>query len=82
MCRKSGICGGWGHSVNYLRGKGYYDQFRVIRHVVGQQCLQAIDLMIDSKGKEKRRASKLLRRMIRFLASRDVARKKIPLLCG
>jgi hypothetical protein len=82
MCRRSGICGGWSARVNVLRAKGYYNEFRVIRHAIGKQCLEAIDLMIDAKGQEKRKLSKLLMRMIRFLASRDVAHKKLPLLWG
>lgn len=82
MCRRSGICAGWTVRVNDLRQKGYYDQFRVIRHAVAEQCLLAIDLMIDAKGKTKRKMSRLLRRMIRVLASRNVGNKKIPLLWG
>ena len=83
MARRTGVCQGWKVEVARLNSTGFFnDGFRSIRHAIAKQCLQTIDLFTNAKGREKKRLRNLLRRMVAFVCSRNIARKKIPLLWG
>ncbi len=81
--RKSGICEGWRREVRRLNEKGWFGVFRVIRQAIAKQCLELIEIWIHEEDPvEKRKQHRALKRMLRFLTSKDIARKKIPLLYG
>lgn len=82
--RTAGICQGWAASVRELKAKGVYSTpFQAIRQAVAKQALMAIELFVGAKNeREKKRMHGLLRRMLSFLAAKNVAHRKIPLLWG
>lgn len=84
QCRVAGVCGGWTAEVQRLHARGFYNNFRVIRQAVAKQCLMAIELFTNDTNtpKQKLETRKLLFKMVRFLASKDITHKKIPLLWG
>lgn len=83
MARQAGVCHGWRTQVGKLAASGFYgDGFLVIRREVAKQCLVAIDQFTGSRGKRRARLIKLLQAMVRFVCSRNIAHKKLPLLWG
>ena len=79
--RQSGMCQGWMARVRELNAQGWYGKYRVIRRAIAKQCLELIDLFTDEKNpREKKRQLSALKRMLRFLTSKDIAHKKIPTL--
>lgn len=82
-CRVAGVCGGWTAEVRRLHGRGFYGEFRAIRQAVAKQCLFAIELFTSSEdGPKKSEVRRTLFKMVRFLTSKDIGHKKIPLLWG
>jgi hypothetical protein len=78
--RQSGICQGWKARVRQLHAKGWYGEYRAIRSAIAKHALQLIEAFSSEKDPEtKKQYQKKLRSMTRFLASRDIANKKIPL---
>jgi hypothetical protein len=78
--RQSGICQGWKARVRQLHAKGWFGEYREIRQAIAKHALRLIEAFTDEKDPEtKKLYSKKLRKITRFLASRDIEHKEIPL---
>lgn len=82
--RRSGMCEGWRREVRELNAKGWFKTpYQVIRQAIAKQALQLIEIFVREENPvEKRKQRRLLSKMLRFLTSKDVGNKKLPLLYG
>lgn len=79
--RTVGICEGWRSEVRRLNAKGWFGKYRVIRRAVAKQALFCIEVFNSSEpGPVKKKYLRALKRMVKFLAEKDIERKKIPLI--
>ena len=79
--RKSGMCEGWKARVRLLNSKGFFGKYTPIRRAIAKQFLELLEVWLaETDEKEKSSQHRAMKRMLRFLASRDIEHKKIPLL--
>ena len=81
--RTSGICEGWRAEVQRLNKQGWYGKYRIIRRCVAKNALFLVELFTTASDKgaitQKKKYLASLKRHLRFLASKDIEHKKIPL---
>lgn len=77
--REHGMCQGWKARVQELNGKGWYGEYREIRRIIAAQLLKLIDAFVSEKDrKDKEKYLTSMRRMLKFLATKDIAHEEIP----
>jgi len=79
--RTTGICQGWAAEVRRLKARGWYGPYRLIRRAIARRALLFIELFTAAKQgtPEKKKYLAQLKRMMRFLGTKDIEHKKIPL---
>lgn len=79
-CRIAGSCAGWRMRVRELKAKGWFNEFRSIRQAFAKIWLRLIDEWTEQKDPQKKRRTLLqMKSILKFLATKDIADKELPL---
>ncbi len=76
------ICAGWKQHVGELAQRGFFDErkLRPIRRTIGELAIAHLAEFIAAKNRNrKRKAKTALKRCLKFLAKKSIAKEKIPL---
>lgn len=81
--KNAGICQGWKREVARLNAEGWFGKYRVIRRAVAKNALFYVELFTAASNvgnePQKNKYLRALKRMLKFLYSKDIENKKIPL---